>query len=147
MSNSKLFTDAHKMTKMEVSMSQRNVALTIQPNETYRYKFGQWLVFLKTGITNVLRLTNINQSVCYVPILNHDRESKIVFTTPFKVSKVTTSQHGRYVQEGIKPERNQRLLALNIDTMIISFMLALLDSKLFISLVIIMQFMLVLHFV
>ena len=63
MSNSKLFTDAHKMTK-----------LTIQPNETYRYKFGQWLIFLKTGITNVLRLTNINQSVCYVPMLKHDKE-------------------------------------------------------------------------
>ena len=63
MSNSKLFTDAHKMTK-----------LTIKPDETYRYKFGQWLIFLKTGITNVLRLTNINQSVCYVPILKHDKE-------------------------------------------------------------------------
>lgn len=124
MSKSKLFIDAHKMTK-----------LTIQPDETYRYKFGQWLIFLKTGITNVLRLTNINQSVCYVPILEHDKASKIVFTTPFKVSKVTTSQHGKYVQ------------TLNIDTMIISFMLALLDSKLFISLVIIMQFMLVLKFI
>lgn len=124
MSNSKLFTDAHKMTK-----------LTIQPNETYRYRFGQWLIFLKTGITNVLRVTNINQSVCYVPILEHDKADKIVFTTPFKVSKVTTSQYGRYIQ------------TLNIDTMIISFMLALLDSKLFISLVIIMQFMLILKFI
>ena len=63
MSNSKLFTDAHKMTK-----------LTIKPDETYRYKFGQWLIFLKTGITNVLRLTNINQSVCYVPMLKHNKE-------------------------------------------------------------------------
>lgn len=60
---SKLFTDAHKMTK-----------LTIKHGETYRYKFGQWLIFLKTGITNVLRLTNINQSVCYVPMLKHDKE-------------------------------------------------------------------------
>lgn len=124
MSNSKLFIDAHKMTK-----------LTIQPNEIYRYKFGQWLIFLKTGITNVLRLTNINQSVCYVPILEHDKASKLVFETPFKVSKVTTNKYGKYVQ------------TLNIDTMIISFMLALLDSKLFISLVIIMQFMLVLKFI
>lgn len=124
MSNSTLFKQAHKMTK-----------LTIQPNETYRYKFGQWLIFLKTGITNILRLTNINQSVCYVPILEHDRVSKITFTTPFKVSKVTTNQHGKYIQ------------TLNIDTMIISFMLALLDSKLFISLLIIMQFMLILKFI
>lgn len=122
MSKSKLFTDAHKMTK-----------LTIQPNETYRYKFGQWLIFLKTGVTNVLRLTNINQSVCYVPILEHDKADKIVFTTPFKVSK--TRQYGRYIQ------------TYNIDTMMISFMLALLDSKMFISLVIIMQFMLVLKFI
>ena len=61
MNNSMLFTNAHKMTK-----------LTIKPNETYRYKFGQWLIFLKTGITNHLGITNINQSVCYVPVLSHD---------------------------------------------------------------------------
>lgn len=123
-SNSSLFKQAHKMTK-----------LTIRPNETYHYKFGQWLIFLKTGVTNVLRVTNINQSVCYVPILPHDKADKIVFTTPFKVSKVTNNQHGKYTK------------TLNIDTMIISFMLALLDSKLFISLVIIMQFMSILKFI
>lgn len=59
--NSTLFTEAHKMTK-----------LTIKPTETYRYKFGQWLVFLKTTMTNQLGITNINQSVCYVPVLSHD---------------------------------------------------------------------------
>lgn len=62
MNNSTLFTKAHKMTK-----------LTIQPNETYRYKFGQWLIFLKTGMTNQLGITSVNQSVAYIPILNHDR--------------------------------------------------------------------------
>ena len=61
MNNSTLFKQAHKMTK-----------LTIKPDETYRYKFGQWLIFLKTGITNHLGITNINQSVCYVPVLPHD---------------------------------------------------------------------------
>lgn len=61
MNNSTLFTEAHKMTK-----------LTIKPTETYRYKFGQWLVFLKTAMTNRLGITNINQSVCYVPVLSHD---------------------------------------------------------------------------
>ena len=66
MSNSKLFTEAHKMTK-----------LTIKLDETYRYKFGQWLIFLKTGITNKLGITNINQSVCYVPILKHDKAAKV----------------------------------------------------------------------
>ena len=65
MSNSKLFTEAHKMTK-----------LTIKPDETYRYKFGQWLIFLKTGISNKLGITSINQSVCYVPILKHDKTAK-----------------------------------------------------------------------
>lgn len=74
MSNSKLFKQAHKMTK-----------LTIQPNETYRYKFGQWLIFLKTGVTNVLRVTNINQSVCYVPILKHDG---IGYNSPIKTSYI-----------------------------------------------------------
>ena len=63
MNNSMLFKQAHKMTK-----------LTIKPDETYRYKFGQWLIFLKTGISNKLGITNINQSVCYVPILKHDKE-------------------------------------------------------------------------
>lgn len=62
MNNSILFKQAHKMTK-----------ITIKPNETYRYKFGQWLIFLKTGVTNVLGITNINQSVCYVPILEYDK--------------------------------------------------------------------------
>lgn len=64
MNNSTLFKQAHKLTR-----------LTIQPSETYRYKFGQWLIYLKTGITNVLGITNINQSVCYVPMLEHDRIS------------------------------------------------------------------------
>lgn len=59
--NSTLFTEAHKMTK-----------LTIKPTETYRYKFGQWLIFLKTAATNQLGITSINKSVCYVPVLSHD---------------------------------------------------------------------------
>lgn len=61
LNNSNLFTEAHKMTK-----------LTIKPTEKYRYKFGQWLVFLKTAMTNKLGITSINQSVAYVPILAHD---------------------------------------------------------------------------
>ena len=61
MNNSILFKQAHKITK-----------LTIKPTEKYRYKFGQWLIFLKTAMANKLGITNINQSVCYVPILDHD---------------------------------------------------------------------------
>ena len=71
MPNSILFTEAHKMTK-----------LTIQTDETYRYKFGQWLIFLKTGITNKLGITNINQSVCYVPVLSHDKIAKATAENP-----------------------------------------------------------------
>ena len=82
MSNSKLFKQAHRMTK-----------LTIQPNETYRYKFGQWLIFLKTGITYATCVTNmikpqdkkVNQSVCYVPILEHDG---IGYNSPIKTSYI-----------------------------------------------------------
>ena len=74
MNNSTLFTEAHKMTK-----------LTIKPGETYRYKFGQWLIFLKTGMTNKLGITNINQSVCYVPVLDHDR---IGYNSPLKNSYI-----------------------------------------------------------
>lgn len=74
MNNSTLFTEAHKMTK-----------LTIKPNETYRYKFGQWLIFLKTAMTNKLGITNINQSVAYVPILDHDG---ISYNNPIKTSYI-----------------------------------------------------------
>ena len=85
MSNSKLFTDAHKMTK-----------LTIQPNETYRYKFGQWLIFLKTGITNVIKPQDkkVNQSVCYVPILQHDRIDK--FSYKLSLPLTLTRSKGSY---------------------------------------------------
>lgn len=72
--NSTLFKNAHKMTK-----------LTIKPNEKYRYKFGQWLIFLKTGATNQLGITNINQSVCYVPVLSHDG---ISYNKPLNTSYV-----------------------------------------------------------
>lgn len=72
--NSTLFTEAHKMTK-----------LTIKPTETYRYKFGQWLIFLKTAMTNQLGITNVNQSVCFVPVLSHDGLS---YNSPIKTSYI-----------------------------------------------------------
>lgn len=85
MSNSKLFIDAHKMTK-----------LTIQPNETYRYKFGQWLIFLKTGITNMIKPQDkkINQSVCYVPILQHDKVDKFSYKLSLSLTLTRYKQNG-----------------------------------------------------
>ena len=91
MSNSTLFKQAHKMTK-----------LTIQPNETYRYKFGQWLIFLKTGVTCATCVTNmfkpqdkkVNQSVCYVPILQHDKVDK--FSYKLALPLTLTRSKGRY---------------------------------------------------
>lgn len=83
MTNSQLFKQAHKMTK-----------LTIQPNETYRYKFGQWLIFLKNGITNTLGFTNINQSVCYVPILNHDKVDKFSYSLSLPLTLTRYKQNG-----------------------------------------------------
>ena len=44
MTNSKLFNDAHRMTK-----------LTIEPKDVYRTKFGQWLVWLKNGTSNYIK--------------------------------------------------------------------------------------------
>lgn len=86
MNNSTLFTEAHKMTK-----------LTIKPDETYRYKFGQWLIFLKTGITNQLGFTDINQSVCYVPILAHDKTAKAYkFTYSLSLPFTLTRRKGCY---------------------------------------------------
>ena len=84
MNNSTLFTDAHKMTK-----------LTIKPTETYRYKFGQWLVFLKTAMTNKLGITSINQTVAYIPILEHDR-ANYSLTLPLTLNKTVYSEYGIY---------------------------------------------------
>lgn len=84
MNNSILFKKAHKMTK-----------LTIKPTETYRYKFGQWLVFLKTAMTNKLGITNINQSVAYIPILAHDKASYSL-TLPLTLNKTVYSEYGVY---------------------------------------------------
>ena len=86
MNNSTLFKQAHKITK-----------LTIKPDETYRYTFGQWLIFLKTGISNKLGITNINQSVCYVPILEHDKIAKAdKFTYSLSLPLTLTRRKGGY---------------------------------------------------
>ena len=88
MNNSILFKQAHKMTK-----------LTIKPDETYRYKFGQWLIFLKTGISNKLGITSINQSVCYVPILNHDKIARAdKFTYNLSLPLTLTRRKGGYIE-------------------------------------------------
>ena len=56
------------------------------------YKFSQWLIFLKTGATNVLGITNVNQSVAYIPILEHDkiaRADKFIYSLslPFTLTR------------------------------------------------------------
>lgn len=84
MNNSILFKKAHKMTK-----------LSIKPTEKYRYKFGQWLVFLKTIMTNQLGITNINQSVAYIPILTHDKTSYSL-SLPLTLNKTVYSEYGVY---------------------------------------------------
>lgn len=84
MNNSILFKKAHKMTK-----------LTIKPDETYRYKFGQWLIFLKTATTNRLGITSINHSVAYIPILDHDKASYSL-SLPATINKTVYSSMGTY---------------------------------------------------
>ena len=84
MNNSTLFKKAHKMTK-----------LSIKPTETYRYKFGQWLVFLNTAMTNRLGITNVNQSVAYIPILAHDKTSYSL-TLPITLNKTIQGEYGVY---------------------------------------------------
>lgn len=131
MSNSKLFTDAHKMTK-----------LTIQPNETYRYKFGQWLIFLKNGITNTLGFTNINQSVCYVPILPHDKVDK-VFITPFTINKPVSNKYTYKLSLPLTLTRSKQ--SGYSESYYLGKML--LSSGFIAIAIIIMQFMLVLKFI
>ena len=69
--------------------------LTINPNEKYRYKFGQWLIFLKTATTNKLGITSINQSVAYIPILDHDKASYNL-SLPLTLNKSVQSEYGVY---------------------------------------------------
>lgn len=86
--NSTLFTEAHKMTK-----------LTIKPTEKYRYKFGQWLVFLKIAATNQLGITNINQTAAYITILEHDRASyslSLPLTLNKRVYNTVQGEYGLY---------------------------------------------------
>lgn len=85
--NSKLFIQAHKMTR-----------LTIQKGYIYRYVFGQWLKFLSTGVTNYIRPSSINKECAMVlntsvPILKHDTEGKEVFITPFTITKPTSNRY------------------------------------------------------
>lgn len=122
MNNSTLFHQAHRM-----------VRLTHQRNLTYRKQFGQWLIFLKTGITNVLGITKINQSVCYVPILKHDRTSKIVYEYPLTFAKQTKTYHSSGVYKQ----------SIHLDKVIINFMLAVLQSPLAILAIIVLQFIIV----
>ena len=60
-----------------------------------RYKISQWLVFLKTAATNQLGITNINQSVAYIPILKHDRVSYSL-SLPLTLNKTTQGEYGAY---------------------------------------------------
>ena len=62
MTNSKLFIQAHKMTK-----------LTIQPKDVYRTKFGQWLVWLKTGISNYIKPARKQVNIDCAMIGDHNK--------------------------------------------------------------------------
>ena len=59
------------------------------------YKISQWLLFLKTAITNKLDITNINQSVAYIPILEHDKVSYSL-SLPLTLNKTTQVEYGVY---------------------------------------------------
>ena len=61
------------------------------------YKFSQWLIFLKTGATNVLGVTSINQSVAFIPILEHDKIAKAdKFTYSLSLPFTLTRRKGCY---------------------------------------------------
>lgn len=59
------------------------------------YKISQSLLFLKTAITNKFGITNINQSVCYAPILAHDRTSYSL-SLPLTLNKTIQGEYGVY---------------------------------------------------
>ena len=59
------------------------------------YRISQWLLFLKTVITNKLGITNINQSVAYIPILKHDKASYSL-SLPLTLNKTVYSEYGVY---------------------------------------------------
>lgn len=59
------------------------------------YKISQWLLFLKTAITNKLGITNINQSVCYIAVLEHEK-TVYSLSLPLTLNKTIQSEYGAY---------------------------------------------------
>lgn len=58
-------------------------------------KISQWLLFLKTAITNRLGITNINQSVAYIAVLDHE-ETVYSISLPATINKTVYSEYGVY---------------------------------------------------
>lgn len=61
-------------------------------------KISQWLLFLKTAITNKLGITNINQSVAYIAVLDHE-ETVYSISLPATINKTVYSEYGAYIEQ------------------------------------------------
>lgn len=83
MSNSTLFLQAHKMTR-----------LTIQKGYTYRETFGKWLSFLTTGVTNYIRPSSVNKDCAMIPVLQHDKEDKFSYKLSLPLTLTRYKQNG-----------------------------------------------------
>lgn len=58
-------------------------------------KISQWLLFLKTAITNRLGVTSVNQSVAYIAVLDHE-ETVYSISLPATINKTVYSEYGVY---------------------------------------------------
>ena len=82
---SKQFSSAHTMTR-----------LTKKPEDVYRIVFGQWLSFIKTGITRYIMPNRVNKACAMIPVLKHDGASDDKYSYNVSLPLTVTRKKGGY---------------------------------------------------
>ena len=82
---SKQFKQAHHYTR-----------LTKKPEDVYRIVFGQWLSFIKTGITRYIMPNRINKACAMIPVLKHDGASDDKYSYSVSLPLTVTRKKGGY---------------------------------------------------
>lgn len=82
---SKQFKQAHHYTR-----------LTKKPEDVYRIVFGQWLSFIKTGITRYIMPNRVNKACAMIPVLKHDGASDNKYSYSVSLPLTVTCKKGGY---------------------------------------------------
>lgn len=73
MSNKKVV--AKKLASKQFKQAHHYTRLTKKPEDVYRIVFGQWLSFIKTGITRYIIPNRVNKACAMIPVMPHDGNS------------------------------------------------------------------------